>query len=104
MNAYMGYSRDAGPEEGACLIFAHTVQEARKTGYPIVSGWWSIEFTDMAAKRLNAPHLFAEADQEKLAAGIPHAIECPKACNRCEHWGYKLNNDGVCENCIDDND
>jgi hypothetical protein len=66
MNAYMGYSRDAGPEEGACLIFAHTVQEARKTGYPIVSGWWGIEFTDMAAKRLNAPHRLPKRIRKNL--------------------------------------
>jgi hypothetical protein len=104
MNAYMGYSRGCGPDEGACLIFANTAREAKKQAYPILNGWGNTDWTDVGIKKLDKPHLFAEADKAKLAAGIAHAIECPKTCERCEHWGYELNNDGLCENCIDDND
>jgi hypothetical protein len=80
LNPYMGFSREMGPEEGACLIFSHTAREAKK---------------------LDQLHIFAEADLDKLRTGIAHAIECPKTCHRCEHWGYELNHDGFCENCTE---
>jgi hypothetical protein len=102
LNAYMGYSRSCGSEEGACLIFAQTARKAKPLAYEILTGWHGIDWTDVAVKRLNEPHLFAEADPQKLADGIAHAIECPKTCNRCEIWGKELNSDGLCEDCIDE--
>jgi len=87
LNAYMGYSRSAGAREGACLIFAHTGKEARKIGYPTIRDWFDAPWIDFAVKRLNAPHLFFEADESKLAIEKPHVVENPNVCPVCETWG-----------------
>lgn len=101
LNMYMGYSRGAGQQEGACLIFANTGKEAKKIGYRTICDWFDGGFTDMAVKRLKAPHLMAEADAAKLAAGTPHVVECPKVCPVCERWGGEpLKEGGLgCEHC-----
>lgn len=100
LNTYMGYSRSAGQAEGACLIFAHTSREAKRVCWPTVCDWFDGGFTDVAIKRLQAPHLMAEADAVKLAAGTPHVIECPNACPVCEYWGNLTLEDGNgCEGC-----
>jgi hypothetical protein len=41
MKAYMA-SGDT-PEDGACLVFAPNVKEARRVAYPVVSGWGMID-------------------------------------------------------------
>lgn len=99
LNAYMGYSRSAGSAEGACLIFAQTGKEAKKVGYPTMCDWFAMPWTDMAVKRLNKPHLFAEADAAKLAANVPHAVEAPKTCPSCHMWGEEVGDDGQCGYC-----
>lgn len=99
LNIYMGYSRYGGAEEGAILIFAHTVREARSIGWRILP--LDTEFIDFAALRLrNNDWLYEEANQDKLMAGIPHAIDDPNTCQACEHWGASpIGNDGFCEGC-----
>lgn len=94
LNMYMGYSRGAGQQEGACLIFAHTGKEAKNIGYPTICEWFDGGFIDMAVKRLNAPHLMAEADAKKMETGIPHVVECPTTCPVCKTWGGAPLKDG----------
>lgn len=88
LNVYIGFSRQAGPSEGACLIFARTAREARPLAFGLISGWYDNDYIDTGVRRLrDKPWLFLEADQEKLGAGIAHAVECPRTCPRCELWG-----------------
>ncbi len=84
LKPYMGFSRSAGAEEGACLIFARTVKEAKRIGFPTVGGWLDTPWTDFAVQRLNAPHLLNEASPDKMASGTPHVIASPKICPVCE--------------------
>lgn len=98
LNIYMGFSRCAGPEEGAMLIFAHTAREARKIGYRY---WWEYEYIDFAVRRMrNCDWLYQEANILKLACDEPHAIDNPKSCSHCETWGGSpILEDGLCQNC-----
>lgn len=104
MKAYMVYSRYAGPQEGACLVFAHTSREAKKVGYR-ESGFLSDSvdgnFTGVAAKHMKGDgFLFMEADIEKLRRDIPHCIEDPESCVTCELWGVsELDKNKECESC-----
>lgn len=100
LNMYIGYENNSR-EEGAVLVFAHTAKEARKLAYPFIESWFdNIEWIDMRAQRLRGKeHLYAEADQEKLKAGIPHVIESPRSCRSCCLWGSVIGEDGLCEYC-----
>ena len=108
MKPYMGFSRCSGSREGACLVFAHSYIEARKYAHKILTSWSGDDnWFDTAVLLIrNSDHLFAEANQEKLAAGVPHVIECPKSCAHCETWGNPLfidpNGELCCESCWDD--
>lgn len=101
LNAYMGFDRKAGEGEGACLIFAHTAKEAKKVGHAQVADWFDTPWIDMGVRKLDKTHLFAEADAEKLAAGVPHVIECPKTCPTCKTWGGEPKGNG-CDYCDGD--
>jgi len=102
MNMYMGYSRTVGPEEGAVLIFAHTAREAKKVGWYAVCLFFTMEFTDMAVRRITDSHgwLWSEANKEKLSKDIPHVNDNPHTCKRCEMWGHaEILDSGLCEDC-----
>ena len=102
MKAYMGFMREAGAPEGACLIFAHTIREAKKLACPVIISWGT-DFIDVGVRLLrNSDHLFVEGDQDKLAKDIPHIIEEPTCCKRCLLWGHPINEDGLCESCAED--
>lgn len=102
LKPYMGYSRGGGSEEGAVLIFAHTAREAKKLAFEELKGWCDDqEWIDVAVKRLKGEWLYAETDQEKLKNNIPHVIDSPTGCRRCELWGVKLNEKGICEDCLE---
>jgi len=102
MKPYMIYSRAAGPGEGAALVFASNSQEARTVGfrgigYDLVGG----VFVDLASWLLrDKPWLFEEADKEKLFREIPHIVESPTSCKKCEQWGQSpIGADGLCDGC-----
>ena len=99
LNMYMGFSRGAGSEEGACLVFAHTAKEARKLAHRTMCDWFDGEWIDTAVRRLRGkPWLMLEADMAKLAEDEPHVIECPATCATCEQWGHEQIG-GHCTNC-----
>lgn len=102
LKAYMGYSRSAGPEEGAILIFAHNAREAKLIGWNVLESIGICEeWIDIGINLIrNEPWLFEEANQEKLSADVSHVIDNPKICKNCEKWGESpIGPDGVCENC-----
>ena len=104
LKSYMGYSRGAGSEEGAVLIFAHSVKEARKVGWNKLGSDLTDEYIDFAARLIRkAPWLREEANAIKLANDEAHVIDNPKSCVECEKWGvYPIGEDELCEECRDD--
>ena len=99
LKPYMAYSREMGAQECAILIFAPTAKEAKKLGW-LARDFLTDEFTDLAVKFLkDEPWIFKDANQEKLHLRTPHVIENPSCCKSCEHWGLKLNENGLCEDC-----
>ena len=103
LKAYMGFDRGNGPQEGACLVFAYDAKTARRLTWGILRWWFGdAEWIDCAVKWIKTPpdYLYIEeANREKLANGIPHAIESPECCSNCELWGGERNDDGTCEYC-----
>jgi hypothetical protein len=102
LKPYMIYSRTAGPQEGAALVFAHTAREARKIGWNgIGSDLTGGEFTDLAAGLIHdGNYLFADANPDKLAKDESHVIDSPRGCDQCEMWGQSaIGEDGLCEGC-----
>ena len=98
LNIYMGYSRSAGKEEGAVLVFAHTAKEAKKLTFN--DGLVVDEWIDTAVKRLkNKPWLYNETRQEILGEDIPHVVESPTVCKICGQWGDEIQEDGSCSEC-----
>jgi hypothetical protein len=96
LNAYMGYCSEAGSQEGAILIFAHNSKEARKLGWITMKALYEVPWTTMSTRllRKNLVMLKKDADQTKLAKGIPHVVDDMAVCPNCELWGE----DGVDEN------
>jgi hypothetical protein len=104
LHPYMAYSQSMGAEEGAELIFAHTLQEAKgvawnSTAREIVDS----EYIDLAVKRLrdHAEYLLTLADPAKREKGIPHAIDNPPSCSECWTWGRPLT-DSICALCAEE--
>jgi hypothetical protein len=104
LKTYMGFSRGAGPEEGAILIFAHSVKEARKVGWNMMGCELTDEYIDFAATIIRkSPWLREEANALKLANDEAHVIDDPRSCDECGMWGiYQIGEDGLCEECRDD--
>ena len=102
LKPYMGYNRDIGASEGAVLVFAHNIKEAKKIG------WYSMRdniiycgrYIDMAVNLMKGDHLYKDADQAKLNHDIPHVVDSPTICKRCNLWGDELDEKGLCEDCI----
>lgn len=101
MKAYMAYCCSDGPEQGAVLVFAHTQREARRISYPVLSNFTCAEWIDTTATLIkDSAYLFTCADQKKLVEDVPHVIDNPPSCVRCERWGTgPLDASGVCEEC-----
>jgi len=91
------------PEGGACLVFAHNVQEARKIAWKEVSWIEQVaggEWINVRAELLHEDrdYWLSLADQEKIKSDIPHAVETPPTCKACGYWDV-LNKDGLCKEC-----
>jgi hypothetical protein len=98
----MVYSRFLTPSEGALLVFAHNVQEARVVGWRATSGvGLTDDYLDFGACAMKGRDwLFAEANQEKLSQDIPHLVWDIKSCDECEKWGHsQIGDDGLCDEC-----
>jgi hypothetical protein len=97
MNAYMGFSRSAGPAEGAILIFADNRKDARRIlwssgfGDELTDG----HYIDAKVRRMkDEPWLFKEMKKD-----TPHVIPNPRSCTSCNTWGSKIGDDNLCDDC-----
>ena len=96
----MGYSRSLGSHEGATLIFAHSVQEAKKIGWQGLGSDLTDEYIDFACTIIrDSPWLFSQAKQELLEKDIAHENSNPISCKACEQWGGEMDEDGICRDC-----
>ena len=106
LKPYMGYSNLAGSAEGAILIFAHNIKEAKRIGWRGMPGDICDVFTDMRVEYLpNCEYLFnqvAQWSKEKISKDEAHVVDNPSCCNGCNLWGYELNEKGYCESCAED--
>ncbi len=96
MKAYMGYAHPDGGQEGACLIFAPDAKIARKLAWPILYGWFQMEWIDVRTKLMRdlPDHLKA------LDTGKEQVIDSPPSCPNCEAWGgHLVEQEGRCLFC-----
>jgi hypothetical protein len=103
----MGYSRGGGSEEGAFLIFAHNIKEAKRIAWPALSGTITDEFTDMAVKYLKDSDYLITLEKDwakkKYEAMQAFVIDSPVSCERCELWGVGvLDENGRCDDCAEE--
>jgi hypothetical protein len=106
MNGLKPYMASGGePQDGAILVFAHNIKEAKKVAWSsnsFLSDVCDSEYINLRVVYLKeSPHLFTEGDKEKLLDGTPHIIETPATCKDCNLWGYELDEDGYCEFCAE---
>lgn len=103
LKAYMIFSRGAGPQEGAALVFSRTAREAKRRAFPVLRDWFDSGWTDVGSRwiRNDAEWL---AKQEGIdMEGETRVIDSPRYCERCELWGTgPLDAEGICETCRDD--
>lgn len=99
MRAYIIYSAYCGPEEGSLLVFANSIQEARKISFPVAESWGADEWTDHTARWLRDEHIFLLGKKEKLAQNIPHVLDNVPCCDSCDYWGCKVSEAGMCSYC-----
>lgn len=101
LKPYMVFSNFSGSAEGALLVFAHSVREARKVGWRCFSGELTDQYIDFGANLIrNSDFLLAEADIPKLIADEPHGVWNIKSCKWCERWGQSaIGDDELCEDC-----
>jgi len=102
LKPYIGFSRALGSPEAAILIFASNRQEAKKIGWPVASGMMVDEYIDFGIRSMkDRPHLM---EQAKML--MPHVIDSPEVCPKCELWGSPPTKDSkgnlCCEDCEDD--
>jgi predicted Zn-ribbon and HTH transcriptional regulator len=103
----MGYSREGGSQEGAALIFAHNLKEAKRVGWPALHCIIVDEYTDMAVHLIkDGDYLFRQMPKwsaEKLSTDTPHVVDSPPTCKSCEFWGVgEFNEEGYCPDCADE--
>lgn len=82
--------------ECALLIFDFTVRDAmRQFRKHELYGEIVEEFVDARVVLLDDQ----EWNMQQATSDQPHIIEEPISCKRCELWGNKLNDAGICEDC-----
>ena len=104
LRAYSVHNREAGPGEGALLVFANTAGQAKKLGFGTVNDWFDSEWHEVAAHWLRQSEEYLAEQEGVDLEGEPRLIESPKGCQRCELWGEPLDSEQVCESCRDNED
>ena len=99
LKPYMAYSRSSGAIEGAFLVLAPNIRDAKKLAWSVCSDLVD-EFTDLAVRLIrNSTNVLPLADQDKLKANQPHVVDNPVSCFTCGVWGEGLNDDNTCPYC-----
>lgn len=103
MKPYMAFSRCAGSEAGAFLVFARSIKEAKKTAWSEARGALIgyDDYIDLAVTLIkqNVEYFRALADPEKLKQKIAHVIDNPPSCCNCNYWTDAISYDGLCDMC-----
>lgn len=104
MKFYMIFDKIGGPREGACLVVANTVRQAKKLGYRTIQDWFDTEYIDIGVNLIKeyTESLKKDINMEKFNNRMPQVIDNPIVCPRCECWGTGKIIDGECEECIKD--
>jgi hypothetical protein len=96
MKMYMGYSAELGSCEGAVLIFANSVKEAKKL-------FWKENPLDLAEDYIDLRVALIKDKpflEKQKRHDYPHIVDCPDTCNQCETWGIsEIGADGLCDDC-----
>jgi len=95
MKAYMCYTA-SGAEEGAVLVFANSISEAKRLTWHSIIGDLCDSYIDLRVKRLKNAWIYKYQMYE-----CPHVIENVPCCIECGLWGSELNSDGICKICIE---
>lgn len=98
--AYIAYSGYLTPADGAGLIFAHNVKEAKQLATKKLRGMIFEDWVELRVKWMKGDdHVFALGDLDKISAEVTHVVDSPLCCAGCELWGYPVNRDGICLGC-----
>lgn len=98
MKIYMGFSSGVGSGEGAVLIFANSVKEAKKLAFnTYLNDYSDNDWTDLRVRLIKGCDWLWKEKQKDT----PHAIESPKSCESCITWGgsSEIGEDGFCDDC-----
>lgn len=97
MKPYIAFSKAEGPQEGAVLVIANTVREAKKLAW---GQCWNVdEWIDLAVRLMRDVGIMKLANQSKLTANEPHVVDSPLGCQSCGLWGAGVKSDGACCYC-----
>ena len=95
MKMFMGYDKNIGSSEGACLIFANSIREAKRLAFPVIQFWFDSEWIDIRVRTL-ADHEYLRSEQK---SEFPHVVESPISCSECGLWITGEIKNGVCPDC-----
>lgn len=99
LKPYSAFSREAGPQEGAILVIAHTSAEAKKLAWRS-GGVWNIDsWVELAIHLIRDNDVMMLADQNKVGLDQAHVIDQPATCENCNMWGAGIDVDKLCNNC-----
>ena len=100
MKAYMAFDADAGSGEGAYLVIAGNIKQAKPMAWPILNSWVTESYTRVKVKVMRgAEWRLYPKDLEALKSGKAQVIESPETCPGCDTWGNDILENGYCENC-----
>jgi hypothetical protein len=101
MKKYMAYNNEAGSCEGAILVFANSVQEAKKLAYEYNNGIYypyCDSFIELAVRLIKGHDYLYKLSKNNF----PHVILEIPICNHCGFWGTGELIKGLCPNCIEE--
>lgn len=97
LKAYMAFSQEAGPLEGAVLVLHYTAKEARKFVYSAIQGDITEDYLDTAVRWLREPWAVKMGHPD--LPNTPHVIWSPPSCQYCGFWGSGITKNELCGNC-----
>jgi hypothetical protein len=105
LKAYMAGSRNLGFSDGAILVFAYSVKEAKKLAWKPENDARMIcddDYTDLQVKLQKEAFIREQVPEwslENQKQGISHVVNHPNSCVKCGIWGIRLDFTGYCEDC-----